>query len=215
MPPEGGRARDLLIVRHGETEWNRQRRVMGALDVPLSPTGRSQCEKLAKLLGGFGVDRIVSSPLARAAESAAVLADALGLGVEQDENLSEVRFGRWQGQTYEEVVRDPDYHRFIADPVHTRTPGGETIAQVQQRGLMALGRARDGERTVFVSHGDIIRATLCHFLAIPVAEFRRLRVDNSSVSAVVHSKERLEVKFINVLPDPERAWDPLHWSRGI
>jgi probable phosphoglycerate mutase len=214
MPPEeSSRVRDILICRHGETVWNRDRRVMGTLDIPLSEDGRRQCERLAGVLGGFGVDRIVSSPLARANESARILASALGLDVSFDEDLAEVRFGRWQGMGYDEVRLDPDFGRFMADPVGETTPGGETILDVQRRGLAAFTRAAAGARTLFVSHGDIIRASLCHYLSIPVAEFRRIRIDNCGVSAVVLDGARVEVKFVNMLADPERAWDPVHWTR--
>jgi probable phosphoglycerate mutase len=217
MPPEdeAGGVRDILICRHGETAWNRQRRVMGTLDIPLSNDGRRQCERLAVVLAGFGVTHVVSSPLARAAESARILGTALGLEISFDPDLEEVRFGRWQGMSYEEIRADPAYHRFVADPVREATPGGETVLDVQRRGLAALGRAPMDARTLFVSHGDIIRASLCHYLAIPIAEFRRMRIDNCSVSALSEANGHVEVKFVNTLPDPERAWDPVHWTRSI
>jgi broad specificity phosphatase PhoE len=213
MSPESG-ARSLLVIRHGETDWNRERRVMGNADVALSERGRAQCELAAGLLVRFGVDRIVSSPLRRAAETAAILARTLGLPVTHDADLEEVRFGRWQGLTYDEIRLDPDFHAFMADPLTKQTPGGETILDVQRRGIAGLARLAAGERVVFVSHGDIIRSALCHFLAIPVTEFRRVRVDNCGMSAVTLRGERAEVKFVNMLADPDRAWDPLHWEKS-
>lgn len=214
MPPEHPTVRDILICRHGETAWNRERRIMGALDVPLNEAGRRQCEHLARVLRSFGVVRIVSSPLARAAETARMLAAGLDAEVCFDSDLEEVRFGRWQGLTYEEIGRDPAYAEFALDPVRNPTPGGETIVDVQRRGLAALGRARPEERTLFVSHGDIIRATLCHFLSVPLEQFRRLRIDNCGLSALKAEGERVEVKFLNMLADPERVWAPLHWERA-
>jgi broad specificity phosphatase PhoE len=214
MPPDGDSlARDILICRHGETDWNRGRRIMGSLDVPLSEAGRRQCAGVGALLQRFGVRRIVSSPLARAAESARIIAGALGLEVSQDPDLEEVRFGRWQGKTYAEVLDDPEFHRFLADPVANRTAGGETIVDVQSRGLAAFARATPGERTLFVSHGDIIRSTLCHYLDMPIIRYRRIRVDNCGLSAVVEVEGRVDVRFVNLLPDPERAWDDVHWTR--
>jgi len=215
MPPEtDASARDILICRHGETAWNRERRVMGSLDIPLSDEGRRQCASTAKLLSELGVVRIVSSPLLRAAESARIIAGELGLPVAFDVDLEEVRFGRWQGESYDDVVNDPDFGPYIADPVANATPGGETVVDVQRRGLAALARARPGERTLFVSHGDIIRAVLCHYLGIPVAGFRRLRIDNCGLSGVLERGGRIEVRFVNVLAGLERAWDALHWTRA-
>jgi probable phosphoglycerate mutase len=210
MPPEGEPlARNILICRHGETAWNRERRLMGSLDIPLSEEGRRQCVRLAKVLATFGITRIVTSPLARAAESAYIFADALRLETAFDRDLEEVRFGRWQGQSYDEVLTDPDFQRYLANPVTQPTPGGETVLDVQRRGLAALARAPAGEQTLFVSHGDIIRATLCHYLGMPVAQFRRIRIDNCGVNAISDVNGSVEVKFVNMLPDPERAWNPL------
>jgi len=212
MPPETS-GRDILICRHGETLWNRESRIMGSLDIPLSEVGRRQCELLGEVLREFGVTRIVSSPLARAEQTARILAESLDVELSFDADLEEVRFGRWQGLTYEQIRQDPEWDYFVADPVRRPTPGGETVIDVQARGLAAIGRARPGERTLFVSHGDIIRATLCHFLAVPLEQFRRLRIDNCGVSALTHDRDRVEVKFLNMLPDPKRVLEPLHWAR--
>ncbi len=222
MPPEAeagdGGAEDIrtvILMRHGETDWNRQRRVMGTLDIPLNETGREQCARAAMLLADFGVTRVVTSPLERAADSASRIASRLGVMVDEDPDLEEVRFGHWQGLSYEEIVSHEDYRAFAADPTRNPTPGGETIVQVQGRGLEAVGRARPGERVVFVSHGDIIRAILSHYLAVPLDEFRRIRVDNCGLSAITSRRGRAEVKFVNLLADPDRVWEPLHWSRKV
>lgn len=211
MRPEGV-GKTLLIMRHGETSWNRERRIMGAADVSLNDAGRDQCRSAARLLAAFKIDRIVSSPLERARGSAEIIASVLGLDVAEDSDLSEVRFGRWQGMTYDEVMCDPEYENYARDPCRTATPGGETMLDVQSRALVALGRAESGARTLFVSHGDIIRSALCHFLAVPTAEYRRLRVDNCGIAGVLAHDGYSEVKFVNMLADPERVFESLHWG---
>ena len=167
------------------------------------------------LVKGNIVDVVVTSPLERAADSASRIAARLGVEVCEDPDLEEVRFGHWQGLSYEEIVSHEDYRAFAADPTRNPTPGGETIVQVQGRGLAAVGRAAPGERVVFVSHGDIIRAILSHYLAVPLDEFRRIRVDNCGLSAITSRRGRAEVKFVNLLADPDRAWEPLHWSKKV
>jgi len=214
MQQPDGASRTIILMHHGETAWNRERRVMGDSDVPLNSDGRGQCHRVAGLLERLGVDAVVSSPLARAAESAEIIADALGLAVDRDPDLSEVRFGRWQGKTYAEIVHDPDYAGYVADPVAMPTPGGETIADVQRRGLAALARPRRGSRILYVSHGDVIRSLVCHLLGMPLAEFRRIRIDNCGLTAASEEARAIQVKFVNVLADPERAWNPVHWTRG-
>jgi broad specificity phosphatase PhoE len=202
----------LILMRHGETAWNREKRIMGDLDIALTTEGRGQCREAARLLEGFGITRIVTSPLVRAAESAGIVAAHLRLPVEEDPRLVEVRFGHWQGRTYEEVSADPLYLEFAADPVANATPGGETVATVQSRGLEALATLREGECVLFVTHGDIIRTLLCHFLATPLSAYRRLRADNGGLSAISVGRGAPEVKFLNVLADQARAASATHWS---
>lgn len=209
-PEQGGST--VLLMRHGETAWNREKRIMGDLDVALSDQGRTQCSEAAALLAGFGIDRIVTSPLRRAAETAGIVASSLGLPVTSDPRLVEVRFGDWQGKTYEEVAADPRYRAFASDPVAIATPGGETVSTVQGRGLEALSAVREGECVLFVTHGDIIRTLLCHFLATPLGQYRRIRTDNCGLSAVAVGGGTPEVKFLNVLADQQRARSLTHWS---
>ncbi|HYC55301.1 MAG TPA: histidine phosphatase family protein [Candidatus Binatia bacterium] len=214
MPPET-RAEPsyLFFLRHGETEWNRQRRIMGDMDIPLSARGREQCQGMAALLDGFGIARIRSSPLLRARQTAEVMAQALGLPVEYDEGLVEVRFGEWQGKTYDEIFGDPRFHSFVADPVAHPTPGGETIADVQARGLASAGNVAAGDRILMVSHGDIIRSVLCHYMSIPLSEFRRIRVDNCGLAAVSVTGDVAVAQFVNLLADVTRVLEPVHWDR--
>lgn len=199
-------------MRHGETLWNRERRIMGALDIPLSTEGRAQCFAAAEVLGGLGLQRIVSSPQSRAVETAEIVADALGLPVQADADLEEVHFGSWQGQTYTQVAQDPLYATYASDPLRNATPGGETLLDVQQRGLRALERLRADEVVLCVSHGDILRSLLCHLLAMPLASYRTLRVDNCGLSAFRLTQGGVESKFVNYLADPKRAWDGAHWG---
>jgi len=110
---------------------------------------------------------------------------------------------------YDDLVDDPDYTRYRVDPLTLPTPGGETIAQVQSRGVEAVHRAiaaNPGRRILFVSHGDIIRTVLCKLMGLELEHFRRIRVDNATFSGVQLVGDFAEVKFLNLLPDPERAF---------
>ena len=198
-------------MRHGETEWNRQQRVMGTEDIGLNSNGQRQCELAAQALGAMGIERIVTSPLRRAIESADIVSARLGLPIERSSALEEVRFGDWQGLTYEAVSSDPRYIAFSENPEARPTPGGETIRDVQRRGLEGLAEITGSETVLVISHGDIIRSILCFFLGISVRDFRRLRVDNAGLSAVTTEAAGVQVRFLNLLVDSERAWDSVHW----
>ncbi len=207
--------RILLFMRHGETDWNLEGRVMGRLAVALNENGREQCRRAGIVLANFGIDRVVSSPMHRALESARLVAAGIGVAVEEDEALAEVAFGEWEGKAYGEIMEDPRCSAFLSDPLNNRTPGGETIEDVAARGVAATGRTVEGETVLFVSHGDVIRSALCHYLAIPISEFRRVRVDNAAISVVRSVAGWSEVCFLNRLPDTGAAWSPVRWNSGV
>lgn len=199
-----------ILMRHGETAWNRQGRVMGQNPVELSPDGRAQVEAAARFSRVLKPDLIVTSPLVRARQSAEIMAAGLG-GVEiiEEPQIAEVRYGKWEGKTYHDLVEDEEYQRYRKAPLEHPTPGGETIGEVQARGVEAVMRvinAHHGQRVLFVSHGDIIRTVLCHFMGLELKYFHRIRVDNATLSALQLAGAFAELKFLNLLPDPGRAF---------
>ena len=199
-----------FLMRHGETAWNREGRVMGRNSIELDEHGRVQVQASIPFARLIRPELIVTSPLARARQSAEIIAAGVGgIPVTEDPQLSEVLYGRWEGMVYDDLVDDADYLNYREHPVDAPTPGGETIAQVQSRGVEAVHRAiveNRGRRILFVSHGDIIRAILCHFMRLELAHFRRIRVDNAAFSGFQLIGDFAEVKFLNLLPDPNRAF---------
>ena len=151
----------ILLARHGETDWNRELRFQGRADPALNELGRRQARELADRLAGLGVDAVYTSPLARARETAEIVAERIGAPVEVDEELSEVDVGEWQGLTRAEIEeRFPEaFRRWIA-----HGPGweqGETYEQMTERIGRALDRiARRHPRgtVLVVTHGGPVRA---------------------------------------------------------
>jgi uncharacterized phosphatase len=145
---------ELLLVRHGETDWNAELRVQGHADPPLNARGREQARALVESLRGEHIDAIYSSDLARARETAEIVGAALSLEVYLDSGLREFDTGNWTGLTRDEIRA-----RFGADHRHD----GETREQLIARVRAALERIRDahpGERVLVVSHGGPLRWTL-------------------------------------------------------
>lgn len=200
----------MLFLRHGETEWNRRGRVMGHLPVPLNPTGVAQCAAVLPLVRAAAIRHLVSSPLARARETAEIVARDLGMEVKTDPGLSEVNFGAWAGRSYDELIGSPEYERFREDPLRNPPPDGETLLTVQARGLAAVRRALQaaaGDGTILlVAHGDLIRSVLCGLLGTDLAQYRRLRVDNCSLSWADIREGRIRIRFVNFVADPVRLW---------
>jgi broad specificity phosphatase PhoE len=199
-----------LLMRHGETAWNRSGRVMGRNPIELDAEGRAQVERAVPFARELAIDLIISSPLPRARQSAQIIATGIGsIAVSEDPELSEVQYGRWEGMVFDDLIQDPEYVRYRERPLDHPTPGGETILHVQTRGVEAIARAigaNPGKRILFVSHGDIIRTVLTHFMGLDLAQFRRLRIDNATFSGFQLAGDFAEIKFLNLLPDPGRAF---------
>jgi broad specificity phosphatase PhoE len=190
----------LILIRHGETDWNRDRRIQGATDIPLNDTGRAQARATAALLR----DRldaslpatIVSSDLARARETAEIIAGELGLAAPRAyHGLRERAYGEAEGVGLDE------FRERWGDSYTAEVPGAEPWAELRTRGIAALGRAvRDHRRAtapaasslIVVSHGALIREMIRHATAdeLPPAGERLL---NGSAHDFVYEREHLRL----------------------
>ncbi len=152
-------ATTILLVRHGETDWNRERRVQGHTDVPLNEAGRDQARVLAGELANEPFTVVYSSDLARAFETATILAQPRSLTVTALATLREKNFGTWEGLTDTEVLsRYPDAHT-------TGWGDGETTEEMAARMLGAvreIGAGNPGGTVLVVTHGGPMRAVLRH-----------------------------------------------------
>ena len=125
----------VLFIRHGQTDFNRERRLQGALPIPLNEYGRSQSRSLAEYLKAVPIDAIFSSPRSRALETAQIIGDVLRQTIRQDERLAEIAFGDFEGHTFAEVeARFPlAYRKWESGFRPYRVPGGESRIDVQRR----------------------------------------------------------------------------------
>ena len=165
----------ILLVRHGETDWNRENRFQGHADPPLNALGRSQARELAERLAAQPLAAIFASPLRRACDTAEIVAARVGLPVELVEALREVDVGSWSGLTRDEVAeRFPDgYRRWLA-----RAHGwenGESYEELGERvvaALLELAGRHHGELILVVTHGGPIRAAHAHATGLSYGEAR-------------------------------------------
>ena len=180
---------EIIIIRHGETEWNKTGRFQGHSDVPLSAEGRTQAAALGKNLAVDHVDMIYASDLTRAMETAAPLAQRFGLEVISDPQLRELNFGAWEGRNFNDVnAENPNAMKnFYTDPEQADIPESEPFPEFQRR---IAGRVREivaqkrGKRIVIVSHGASIRILLADILAMPIRSIWHISQLNTAVNKI-------------------------------
>jgi probable phosphoglycerate mutase len=184
----------ILFIRHGETEWNRIKRIQGHIDIPLAATGLAQAERLARRFAdqakqGARLDAIYSSDLKRAQQTAQPIADALGLHLHLREGLRERSFGAFQGHDSEEIaIRFPDqYAHWQTRDAGFAPPEGESHRAFYHRVLHAVEpivAAHPGGRIAVVAHGGVLDCVRRFAAGLPLDAPRDYALLNTSVNAV-------------------------------
>ena len=192
----------IILVRHGETEWNRIERFRGRVDVPLNATGMAQAEATAQRIAlEWRPIAVYTSPLSRAVRTGEAIAKPYNLSVVPIPELIDIDFGDWQGLTPAEAQdRWPrEYQNWLTHPGSIRIPGGETLEELCQRGSQAiwnLARRHPEEFIVIVGHTDINRAILLGLLGLDVDRFWQIGQDNCAVSRIdIHQNQVVLVSW--------------------
>jgi broad specificity phosphatase PhoE len=192
----------LLLTRHGHTTRSEPEQYLGqAIVAPLTERGRADAQRLAGRLRDVPIDRIVSSPLQRAADTAAILAGGR-LNIETDDRLKELDYGTWEGHTVEEIERrfPGDYQRYDADPSSFEVGGGENGGEVAARLRPLIAELLDwaaqpaaAERTaVLVGHSSVNRVLLAVLMETPLPDYRRRWQQDWANLTVLHWPSRAD-----------------------
>ena len=180
---------EIIIIRHGETEWNVTGRFQGHSDIPLSSAGHEQARLLGKNIVIEGIDKIYASDLVRAVETAEPLAARFGLSVEKDVALRELNFGAWEGRYFSEINEEtPDLMKqFYRDPESIDIPRIENFQEFRRRvagRVRALAAENKGKRIAIVSHGASIRILFADILSMPVRAIWHVSQFNTAVNRI-------------------------------
>jgi probable phosphoglycerate mutase len=168
--------------------------------VPLSPAGLAEAERLATRLQEDELAAVYSSPLERAVTTASHVARGAGLRVELCDGLIEIDFGEWTGKTFDELARDPAWHRFNACRGSAQVPGGESALHVQARIVAVLDAMRTkhpGAAVALVTHADVIRAAVLHCAGAPLDLFDRFEISPASVTAIEIGEDSPRLLYVN------------------
>jgi broad specificity phosphatase PhoE len=187
----------IVVVRHGETEWSRTGRHTGRTDVPLTDGGRHDAQRVGQWLGTETFDRVLTSPLQRAADTCALA--GFGEVAEVDPTLVEWDYGEYEGRRSEEILAEqPDWQIWTHGAAE-----GETVERMQGRVTEVCERLLDLDgRTLVFAHGHFLRALAAAWIELPVTEGRRLLLDTGATGELGWYHRRRALANWNVRPAP-------------
>jgi broad specificity phosphatase PhoE len=199
----------IYLVRHGQTPWNEDGLFRGRYDVPLSDNGIKQAEAAARHLAERDVRYLYTSPLSRAAQTAAIIADHTGCPAIVHEGLIDVHFGAWEGKTAAEVSSnyEDSYRMYKKQPERVVFPGGEPLSRCFERAVKTLhtitdgmrhdaGKTRDGAAAI-VSHRVILKLMILGILGLSPAQFWKVQLGTCSITEVIHGRGGFILRKMN------------------
>lgn len=188
------RTTQLLVIRHGQTEWSRTGKHTGRTDIPLTDVGRDEARAASTTLDGWNIERAYSSPLIRARDTAELVGPSCGLEI--DDDLVEWDYGIFEGETTPETrERIPDWSVWTHDIVD-----GESVDEVGARADAFIRRfdadVSDGNGVVF-AHGHFLAILIARWCGLPAVEGRRFALATATVSLLGHHREDRVIRALN------------------
>ena len=205
----------LVLVRHGETEWNSDAVYRGRADVDLSEAGKAQAESLARRFAGRELALLGSGPLTRARDTAQAVAISTGVEMRIMSELNDLDCGEWQGLSDVQVKeRYPELrHQWHVAPNTVTLPGGESLDDVESRVVTLLDLIRDVEgQVLLVSHRVVLKVMICRLLGLDNSHFWDIRVDLAGITefdcspartVLVRHNDVSHLSQVNGLPSPD------------
>jgi alpha-ribazole phosphatase len=192
----------LLLVRHGETDWNASQRFQGHSDVPLNENGRRQAEAIAQRLAEHELEAIYASDLSRAWDTAAAIAAHHNIEPIAEAKLREGSFGQWEGLTYAEIEqREPEAVKaWHADISSFQPPDGESIHQLYERVVAAyqqIAARHAGQTVLLAAHGGSLQMLICYLLGLPPKSFWQFNLGHCSLSKISVYDAGASINLIN------------------
>lgn len=208
--PDRPRPVRLYLIRHGESTWNREHRIQGQLDPPLSELGRHQAELLGHRLAGRSFAGFYSSDLKRAFETAQHIGSLMGIEPQPEPALREIFLGDWEGLRTDEIAnRFPEaWASWVEEPDWDVVPGGEGAVPFENRVASALDHIFDRRATgsvLVVTHGGVIQVGLHRVVGKPSRALFPFKIQNASISVIEKRNERMVIAGVNDVAHLESA----------
>ncbi len=189
--PEKGSKKRIVLVRHGETDWNKQGRFQGQIDIPLNQKGKAQAKAASEFLKNIFIQKAFSSSLSRPTETAKIiLKEHPGIEISPKESLKEISHGKWEGKLESEIQSDwPDLlQTWKVFPEEAQMPDGENITEVSTRSVTGwieiCNQLENGETALVVAHDAVNKTILCHLLGLTPSEIWMIKQGNGGITII-------------------------------
>lgn len=201
---------EIILARHGETEWNVEEVFRGRIDIELNEDGIKQAELLAEYLSDLKIAAIYSSPLKRALQTAEIIAGYHRLNVEIASGLIDLDYGKWQGLRHQEVKDKYKelYRGWIKSPDKVKMPAGESLNDVRKRAIGVVNKvtAKYEGTVVLVSHRVVNKVLICALLGVGNSHFWHIKHDTGGISTFTYENGR----FVLTRHNDTSYLEPLH-----
>lgn len=194
----------IILVRHGETNWNVEGRYQGQEDTDLSPRGLEQGKRVGEALKDVPIDVYISSPLKRSFMTATFCAQHQAKEVIADSRLTEINHGVWEGQlsTHIEAQFPEEFHQWHSQPhlVHMPGPGGESLEDVRKRVRAAFDEyveTYEGKTLLVAAHDAVNKAIICDVMGLDMSHFWQIKQDNTCINVLEYDKGQWRLVMLN------------------
>jgi len=193
---------EIILARHGETDWNLNEIFRGTVDVPLNDTGLKQADLLGEYLKDTKIDAVYSGPLQRTIKTAEAIASHQALEVKIAPGLTDINFGKWQGLSHQEVREKyrEIYSEWTNHPERVKMPDGESLDDVRERSLAVveelIGKYDEG-RIVMASHRVVNKVLICALLGLDNSRFWNIRLDTCGITGFSYKSGRYILNYHN------------------
>lgn len=193
----------IILVRHGETRWNKECKFQGRMDIELNENGLKQGKAIADALKNVKIDAIYSSPLKRSFATAEMIAADHNIEIVGEPSFNEIDHGFWEGLTVDEVNKEFGdlYQSWLTSPEKAEMPEGESLEEVRRRAIDALekilAKHKDGETILIVAHDAINKVIILHALELDNSHFWQVKQGNASIDVLEYEDGNFMVTLVN------------------
>jgi len=192
----------VILIRHGETDWNKEQIFRGRIDVALNEVGLAQARTVQATLKDVQINAIYSSPLSRALETARVVGEGRNCEIRIEEGFIDIDFGRWQGLSHQKVKEDYKdlYEMWLSKPQMVTFPEGESLEEVQKRSMKALEKVikkHPEETLAIISHRVLNKVLLCSILGLELSHFWYIKQDTCALNRFEYKDDKYYLTLLN------------------